>query len=154
MCPESNILHFDPRRADLQQKLHFKHGFSLLTCLMGLSQHLQKLETRLSETYFHLKRKRNQAQVVFHSLVKIKIYLDDLNIQIFPPELNLPKRPLCRGLRAGTAAPAPGSFPTVPFLRPAAATSRAASSAGLRRTEAGTASLCERSGTRTWATAF
>lgn len=67
-----------------------------------------------------------------------------------PAGLNPPGRPPCPGLRAGTAAPAPGSSPTVPSPRPAAATSRAASSAA----EAGPASLSGRSGTRPATAAF
>lgn len=72
----------------------------------------------------------------------------------FSRGLNLPKRPPCQALWAGTAAPAPGSSPMVPSLRPETASSRAASSAGLRRTDPGTASLSARSWTRTAATAF
>lgn len=80
--------------------------------------------------------------------------LHDFNMQCFPAGPDLPKRPPCRGLWAGTAAPAPGSSPTVPSLRPAAATSRAASAPGHRRTEAGPASPPGRSGTRPATTVF
>lgn len=41
---------FNPRRADWQQKLCFQHEFSQVTCLVGLSQHLQQVEVRLLGT--------------------------------------------------------------------------------------------------------
>lgn len=117
---------------------------------MRLSQHLKKhgrrkvLQTsstvRIVCMWF-----RKETRFLF---LKVSIFL------YIPAGLNPPERPPCPGLRAGTAAPAPGSSPTVPSPRPAAATSRAASSAALRRTEAGPASLSGRSGTRPAAAAF